>query len=97
VTVALDLEVTPALRAEWLARELVRLVQDARKAAGLEVTDRIALGIETTGAPAEAVRVHRDVVATETLARSVSDGAIEGYRQEGEVDGMPVVVTLRRD
>src|SRR5207247_2143376 len=41
LTVALDLEVTRELRLEGLARELIRFVQDARKAAGLEVSDRI--------------------------------------------------------
>ena len=46
ITVALDLELDDALRREGLARELVRLVQDARKAAGLDVSDRIELGVE---------------------------------------------------
>ena len=49
VTVALELEVTPELRREGLARELVRMIQDARKAAGLEVTDRISLGDRDVG------------------------------------------------
>src|SRR5262249_12785058 len=42
-TVALDLDITPELRREGLAREIIRLVQDARKADGLEVTHRITL------------------------------------------------------
>ena len=42
-TVALDLTVTPELRRAGLAREVVRLVQEARKTGGLEVTDRIDL------------------------------------------------------
>ena len=42
-TVALDLGITPELRREGLAREVIRLVQDARKADGLEVSDRITL------------------------------------------------------
>jgi len=45
-TVALELELTPELKREGLAREVVRLVQDARKAAGLDVSDRIVLGLE---------------------------------------------------
>ncbi len=48
-TVALDLTVTPELRRAGLVREAVRLVQEARKAAGLEVTDRIELWWEATG------------------------------------------------
>ena len=42
-TVALDLSVSDSLRAEGLAREVVRLIQEARKSDGLEVTDRIAV------------------------------------------------------
>ena len=42
-TVALDLELTPELRRAGLAREVVRMVQEARKTSGFEVTDRIAL------------------------------------------------------
>jgi isoleucyl-tRNA synthetase len=95
VTLALDLEVTPALRLEGLARELVRLVQDARKEAGLRVTDRIVLGIEATGDPARALEAHRDYVAEETLADSVSLDAVSDGRRESTVDGSRVAVSLR--
>ena len=47
--VALDLEVSPELRREGLARDLVRAVQDLRKAAGLEVADRIELAVKADG------------------------------------------------
>ena len=50
-TVALDLELTPELRRAGLAREVVRLVQEARKTAGLDVTDRIELAGRPTGRP----------------------------------------------
>ena len=46
LVVALDTDVTPELYAEGVARDLVRLVQQARKAAGLDVTDRIALTLQ---------------------------------------------------
>ena len=68
-TVALDLTVTPELRRAGLVREAIRLVQEARKAAGLEVTDRIELWWEATGSElAEALRAHADEVAAEVLA-----------------------------
>ncbi len=96
VTVALALELTDALRREGLARELVRLIQDARKAGDLDVSDRIDLGVETTGPVAEALAAHRDDIAGETLAVSVHDAALSGgYRQDAEIDGEPVVVTVR--
>ena len=98
ITVALELDLTPELRREGLARELIRLVQDARKAAGLEVSDRIALGIEASGELAEALSVHGDAVARETLAVELSQEAlIDGeFRQGSEIDGSAVTVTLRR-
>jgi len=96
VTVALALEVTPELRREGLARELVRMIQDARKEAGLEVTDRIELAVETSGEPAEALAAHRHEVAAETLATSVATSEVRGFRLEASLEGTPVVVTLRR-
>jgi len=96
VTLALALEITPELRREGLARELVRMIQDARKAGDLDVSDRIDLGVQTAGALAEALAAHRDDIAGETLALSVSDVALSGgYRQESEIDGIPVVITVR--
>ena len=59
VTVALELDRTPELVREGLARELVRLIQDGRRAAGLAVTDRIGLSVEASGDVAEALRAHR--------------------------------------
>jgi isoleucyl-tRNA synthetase len=98
VTVALELELTPELQREGLARELVRLVQDARKAAGLDVSDRIALGIDARGEVGEAFAEHRDALARETLAVEVSAGVLPDaqLRQDAEVEGSAVTVTLRR-
>ena len=96
VTVALELEITPELRREGTANELVRLVQDARKAAGFEVTDRIELGIEAEGAPSEALATHRDEIASETLATSIVDGAVDGHRVERSIEGTPVRVSVRK-
>jgi isoleucyl-tRNA synthetase len=74
--VALQLELDDDLRREGLAREIVHAVQNARKAAGLEITDRIALTL--TGDPdlIAAAQAHQDYLANEVLATSVSyDGA----------------------
>ncbi len=97
LTVALELEITPELRREGLARELVRVVQDSRKAAGLRVSDRIALGVAAEGAVAAAFAEHRDWIASETLATEVRDGVLgdAAYVQEGTIEDSPVTVSLR--
>ena len=70
-TVALDLAVTPALRAEGLAREVVRLIQEARKNDGLDVTDRIVLRWSASDPDlAAALAEHRELIAGEVLAVS---------------------------
>jgi len=68
-TVALDLDITPELRREGLAREIIRLVQDARKADGLEVSDRIILHWRAAGAElTAALTEHGQLIAGEVLA-----------------------------
>jgi isoleucyl-tRNA synthetase len=79
-----------------VARELIRAIQEARKDAGLEVTDRIELGVETSGEPAEALDAHREEIAEETLASELGTEAVDGLRQETEVDGVAIVLSLRR-
>jgi isoleucyl-tRNA synthetase len=98
ITVALELELTPELRREGLARELVRVVQDARKAAGLEVSDRIVLGLGASGEVAGALAEHRSSIAGETLATELREGEVAdaAYRQVVPVEGSTVTVTLRR-
>ena len=68
-TVALEVTITPELRREGLAREVVRLVQDARKNAGLDVSDRISLRWATTDPDlAEALTEHGGMISAEVLA-----------------------------
>jgi isoleucyl-tRNA synthetase len=73
-TVALDLTLTPELRRAGLAREAVRLVQEARKTSGLQVTDRVTLRWEAGGELADALREHAELVASEVLATSFDEG-----------------------
>ena len=70
---------TPELAAEGLARDVVRAVQQARKDAGLDVSDRISLTIGGSAETRAAVTAHRDLIARETLATSleVSDAATD--------------------
>ena len=70
--VTLNTVLTVELEREGLARDLVRLVQQARKAADLRVSDRISLTVRASSSWLEALETHRDVVTTETLATAVA-------------------------
>ncbi|HLU59506.1 MAG TPA: isoleucine--tRNA ligase [Pseudonocardia sp.] len=72
--VVLDTEITPELAAEGTARDVVRVVQQARREAGLDVADRIALTLDGPAAVLDAVRAHEPFVAGEVLATSVTYG-----------------------
>ncbi|MGH3712572.1 MAG: isoleucine--tRNA ligase [Micromonosporaceae bacterium] len=94
--VVLDTEVTPELAGEGLARDVVRVVQLARRDADFDVADRIRLVVDASAEVVAAVERHRDFVARETLSTEVSFGpAGTGY--QGEVgDGVPVRVAVTR-
>jgi isoleucyl-tRNA synthetase len=66
--VVLDTVVTPGLAEEGIARDLVRAVQQARRDAGLDVTDRIVLTLGGSAPVLAAARAHEDLIAKETLA-----------------------------
>ncbi|WP_027005132.1 isoleucine--tRNA ligase [Conexibacter woesei] len=93
--VALDLAMSEELRREGWAREVVRAVQNARKDAGLEVSDRIALSL---GGDAELVSVAQEfssLVADEVLATSVSfDGATGTF--SATIDGHTLSISVER-
>jgi isoleucyl-tRNA synthetase len=96
--VALELELDDALRREGVAREVVHAVQGARKAAGLEVEDRIELVLVGDAALLDAAREHEDYLTGETLAVSVAydrgDGA--GTGEPVTIDGRPLSIGVRR-
>jgi isoleucyl-tRNA synthetase len=75
--VTLDLTVTPELATEGLARDLIRLVQQARRDAGLAVSDRVRLTVGLPGALRDRLRPLEGLVAGETLATSVAWGEPE--------------------
>ena len=74
----LDLCFTPELAAEGLARDAVRMIQQARKDAGLDVTDRIETRLALPAEMADAVDAHRDWVAEQVLAVSLEVTASDG-------------------
>lgn len=94
---AIDTELTPELKREGYAREVVRFVQAARKNAGLNVDDRISLSLETTdGELQEAIAEHQELIAAETLAVTITtDGQYEN-ESTATVDGAGLVVRLQK-
>lgn len=94
--VLLDTAVTPALAAEGLARDLIRAVQQARREAGLNVSDRIRLTISAPPDVAAAARAHEPLLASETLALDVSYGDAAGGFACKVGDGADVMVRVGR-
>ena len=93
--VVLDTATTPELEAEGVARDLVRVVQQARRDAGLDVADRITLTVSAPDDVVTAARAHEKFLAGETLAESVSYGAADGFA--GTVgDGIDVTVAVAK-
>jgi isoleucyl-tRNA synthetase len=87
--VVLDLALDDALRAEGYARDVVRAVQDARKAADLVVSDRIRLTLAVPAQHEEAVRTHQEFIATETLATEVHVTAVDAAELAVTVERVP--------
>jgi isoleucyl-tRNA synthetase len=94
--VILDTEVTPALVAEGIARDAVRVVQQARREAGLDVSDRIELTIDAPESVLPALREHERFIASETLGVDVRFSSVaDGFR--GTVgDGVEIAVGVAR-
>jgi len=93
--VALELELDDELRREGMAREIVHAVQNARKAAGLQVEDRIDLVLGGDGELLDAARAHEGYLVGETLALAV---AYDGDGAEGAastIDGRPLTIAVR--
>lgn len=77
VTVLLDTKLTPDLIKEGIAREIINRIQNFRKDSDLKVTDKIYLAIECTSDLSDAVKIHEDYIASETLATTIKLGVIE--------------------
>jgi isoleucyl-tRNA synthetase len=88
--VVLDTVVTPELASEGLARDLVRAVQQARRDAGLDVSDRIKLTIGGSPVVQDAARTHEALIAGETLATSYWVGTNDDFAELAS--GVDIVV-----
>lgn len=95
VSIDMDLEITADLAAEGLAREAVNRIQRARKDAGLDVSDRIAVTFACEGDLRAALETHAATIAGETLATEFGAGEPGANCVDTEIDGAPLRFSLR--
>ena len=95
--VEISKHLTPELKREGLMREVIRHVQSARKKAGLQVDDRIELGITSRDSEiAQAVDTFADTIKAETLAIKLGSAADDMEKYDVKVDGKPVEIYLKK-
>ena len=97
--VALDPELTDALKAEGFAREVVSLVQRVRKDAGYEFTTRIRLAIDGGNGEVTSLNAHTAFIKEETLARELFLGSrlpVADLEQEIDIDGHKVTIGVKQ-
>ena len=90
--VVLDIDLTPDLEAEGLARDLIRLVQQLRRESGLHVSDRIQLQLGLPSELSEQISGHFATIKTETLATVIE--LVDNYAPNADLDGVALFVSL---
>lgn len=96
-SVFIDVNITPELKREGMMREVIRHVQAARKAAGLNVDDRITLHLETPDDElAKAIHEHLGAIKSETLTATYGKLSKDAFTQAVTVDGIQLTVVLAK-
>ncbi len=95
--VEISKELTPELKREGLSREVIRVVQKARKDAGLNVDDRITLNVTTKDSElAQALAEWQAAIQKETLATNWSEQPVDGYSADAKANGVAFKVSLTK-
>jgi isoleucyl-tRNA synthetase len=97
--VGIDVHLDDELVMECTAREFVNRVQNMRKEAGLEVSDRIRIGVRGEEALVQAVQAHREYIAAETLALELRVGQVleeQLVEQEWKVNNLDCIIDIAR-
>ncbi|MCH8523493.1 MAG: isoleucine--tRNA ligase [Balneolales bacterium] len=99
LTVAADTEITPELQREGFARELVNRLQNMRKEANYEVTDRISVAIVSDEKTIESVKTMQEYIMSETLSEEMEFKAMTDadFTKEWEIDSKTVVLAIKRN
>jgi isoleucyl-tRNA synthetase len=98
ITVAVDTELTPDLIREGLSREFVNRIQNMRKEADFEVTDRIVVGFSGSQQLTEAVESSLENIKAEILAEEISNSLLEvsDFIKTWEIEGSETEISIRR-
>lgn len=94
--VEIDTALTPILKREGLMREVIRHIQSARKAADLQVDDRITLSLQTDDKDLQkAIDEHIETIKAETLTKELAK-SVEGFEATVKVEGVELQISLRK-
>jgi isoleucyl-tRNA synthetase len=94
---ALDLTITSELKSEGIAREVIRHIQSARKNAGLNIDDRIALVLSTDDDEVRtSIDSYKKVITDETLATELSSAGSKDYTTSVKIDDASLTVSLKK-
>jgi isoleucyl-tRNA synthetase len=96
ITVALDIEISPELKMEGIARELISKLQALRKESNLEVTDRILVTLQPHDYINAAINAYKTYICTEILAEKLEIATIAGAPAEIDVDEHQIKVQLTK-
>jgi isoleucyl-tRNA synthetase len=98
ILVALNTEITPELESEGIAREFVNRIQNVRKDAGFEVTDRIRIEYEAPEKISNAISLMADYIMSETLATELKKGMDNTKNQkELKINGINLLVHVEKN
>ncbi len=95
--VILDLSITEELLQEGYARDVIRMVQQARKEAGFEITDRVNLYVEGHEKVNISIQKFEDLITDQTLAKLANQAIAGGFCAESELDGKIIKIYIERN
>lgn len=98
ITVAVDTELTPELTREGMSREFVNRIQNMRKEADFEVTDRITIGFNGSEELQKAVKTYLETIKSETLAEEIQTSLLDvsDFVKTWDIEGVETEISIRR-
>jgi isoleucyl-tRNA synthetase len=98
ITIGIDIQITPELKAEGLARELVRRIQQMRKDADFNIEDRIEIYYKTQGELRDVFAQWESYIKNETLAIALIEDVppADAYTEKQKVDGLEVTISIKQ-